>query len=196
MIGVRRLGSTAALLVLAAACASSALGVSPPIRFRPISGPIPTAGTQNTKTALTVTVSSHRLGAKPVTVTVRYTGPLRCGKPGGATIELPAAVGVGAEDARRRERQAGHRDEAGPLAEGRSAVLGGDLRLDHDRLDHVPGRRPDEPDEGGHLRAARRDRYFELPRNLLGRLVRDRAAAGFGCVALLIGAVARAHERA
>ena len=96
---VRRLGSTAALLVLAAACASSALGVSPPIRFRPISGPIGSIQKQNAKPSLTVTVSSHRLGAKPVTVTVRYTGPLRCGKPAGATIALPAAVGVGAKTA-------------------------------------------------------------------------------------------------
>jgi hypothetical protein len=93
---VRRLGSLAALLILAAVTASAALGVqAPPIRFRPISGPIG-SGTAN-QPGLTVTVSSHRAGAKPVTVTIRYIGPLRCGRPMGATIVLPSAVGVGTQ---------------------------------------------------------------------------------------------------
>lgn len=89
---MRRLGSLAAVLVLAAVSASAALGVSPPIRFRPISGPVGVAGTQTT---LKVVVSSHQAGAKPVTVTLGYTGPLHCGRPGGATVVLPAAVGIG-----------------------------------------------------------------------------------------------------
>lgn len=65
--------------------------MSPPITFRPISGPIGKPGTQKT---LKVTVSSHRQGAKPVTVTLRYTGPLKCGKPMSATVVLPTAIGV------------------------------------------------------------------------------------------------------
>jgi hypothetical protein len=68
--------------------ASAALGVAPPIKFRPISGPI------GTQPSLKVTVSSHREGAKAVTVTLRYTGPLRCGRPMAATVVLPNAVGV------------------------------------------------------------------------------------------------------
>src|SRR4051812_19270024 len=72
---VRRLGSFASVLVLGAVSASAALAVSPPIKYRPVSGPV---GAQR---ALKVTVSSHRQGAKPVTVTLSYSGPLRCGRP-------------------------------------------------------------------------------------------------------------------
>jgi hypothetical protein len=91
---MRRLGSFASVLVLAAVGASAAFGVSPPIKYRPIAGPVGTVGVQ---TGLKVTASSHRQGAKPVTVTLRYTGPLRCGRPMGATIVLPSAVGIGAK---------------------------------------------------------------------------------------------------
>jgi hypothetical protein len=86
------------VLVLAAVTASAALGVqAPPIRFQPTSGPI--GSVTSDKPGLTVTVSDHRAGAKQVTVTLRFTGPLRCGRPMGATVVLPSAVGVGAQPA-------------------------------------------------------------------------------------------------
>ena len=88
---MRRLGSLAAIVVVAAIGASAALAVAPPIKFRPIAGPV---GKVGTKTPLKVTLSSHAQGAKPVTVTLRYSGPLKCGRPMAATIVLPTAVGV------------------------------------------------------------------------------------------------------
>jgi hypothetical protein len=96
---VRVVAILAVLAVLAAAVASAAIAESPPIRALPLGPPMGSSATRTSQgnSAVTVLLSSNRAGAKHVTVTLRYTGALRCGRPIGATIELPLAVGVSAK---------------------------------------------------------------------------------------------------
>ncbi len=165
MASVRRLGSLAILFALAAVSASAAFGMSPPIVFRPIAGPV--GAVNANQNGVTVTVSNHRAGAKPVTVTLRYTGPLRCGHPGSATVVLPAPSAL------RRRLAVVVNGKAGTAVKvGHSLKVTGPtskVMCDSivDRPDHASGRGSDEPRSRRHLRAARRNRRLESCRHVL-----------------------------